>query len=160
MPVLTNLAGGNTFTEDGSAVVIDSDVTISDAELDALNDGSGNYDGAALTIGRNDGANSQDRFGASGQLGAVMEGQALTYNSVTVGTVITNSNGLLGISFTNTTTTAIVAGLLQSLTYSNTVDTPPTSIILDRPLATGKGGQRLTQMRCSSPVRMRATIPL
>lgn len=58
-PSFTNLNGGNTFVEDGSAVVIDSDVTIADPELDALNSGNGNYAGAPITIVRN-GVNSAD----------------------------------------------------------------------------------------------------
>ncbi|MCP4001499.1 MAG: LamG domain-containing protein, partial [Gammaproteobacteria bacterium] len=41
-----------TFIEDGTAVVLDADVNVSDAELDALNSGNGDYDGASVTLGR------------------------------------------------------------------------------------------------------------
>src|SRR5690606_28030576 len=54
-PVLTDLDGGNTYIEGGSAVVIDNDVTASDDDLNERNGGNGNYSGASLTIVRTGG---------------------------------------------------------------------------------------------------------
>ncbi|MCP4983440.1 MAG: hypothetical protein GY935_23435, partial [Gammaproteobacteria bacterium] len=52
---INTLNGTPTFTEGGAAVVLDADVEIRDLELDALNGGLGNYDGASVTLGRNGG---------------------------------------------------------------------------------------------------------
>jgi len=127
----SGLNGGNTFIEDGGAVVIDSDVTVTDPELDALSSGAGNYNGASVTLSRNGGANSQDSYGNSGLLGALIEGQSFSYNGSTVGTVTTNSSGTLTLSFSGTVTTATVNAVLQSITYANSANEPPASVTLD-----------------------------
>ncbi|MBD3873691.1 DUF4347 domain-containing protein [Pseudomonas kunmingensis] len=57
-PAFSALNGGASFIEGSSAVVVDSDVTVADTELDALASGAGNYNGASLTIARSGGANS------------------------------------------------------------------------------------------------------
>ncbi|MCW8347101.1 Ig-like domain-containing protein [Vibrio sp. ZSDZ65] len=130
VPVFAGLDSTPAYTENGSAVVIDNDVTISDAELDALNSGSGNYDGASLTISRSSGASSNDVFGHSGLVGALTEGGNLTYNSVVVGTVTVNSNGSLTLTFNSSASSAIVDGVLQSITYENNANEPASSVSL------------------------------
>ena len=45
-PAFSNLNGDSAYTENGSAVVVDSNVTVADTELDALNVGNGDYAGA------------------------------------------------------------------------------------------------------------------
>ncbi|MEZ6035657.1 MAG: hypothetical protein R3C17_21375 [Planctomycetaceae bacterium] len=50
---------GTSYTEDGSTVVLDSDVTLFDAEINATLD---NFDGTTLTLVRNGGANGDDVF--------------------------------------------------------------------------------------------------
>ena len=126
-PVFSNLNGGATYTENGSAVVIDSNVTVADTELDSSN----NYNGASITIARNGGASSQDVFGNSGLLGALVQGQAFTYNGTTVGTVTTNASGALKLSFNASATSAMVDAVLQSLTYANDSNDPPASVTLN-----------------------------
>ena len=64
-------------------------------------------------------------------LGALTEGGNLVYNSVTVGTVTTNSGGTLLLTFNATADQAAVNGVLQSISYSNSSDTPPTSVRID-----------------------------
>ncbi|MGM3174397.1 putative Ig domain-containing protein [Dickeya lacustris] len=130
-PVFSNLNGGATFTEKGSAVVIDSNVAVADTELDALSGGLGNYSGASLTLARNGGANSQDSFGNSGLLGALTAGQSFTYNGTAVGNVTTHSGGTLALTFNGNATSAIVNAVLQSLTYANSSDNPPASVTLN-----------------------------
>ncbi|WP_409311494.1 DUF4347 domain-containing protein, partial [Pectobacterium sp. B1J-3] len=130
-PVFSNLNGGATYTENGSAVVIDNNVTVADTELDALNSGLGNYNGASITIARNGGASSNDIFGNSGLLGALTQGQNFTYNGTAMGSVTTNSNGTLALTFNSNATSAIVDAVLQSLTYANSSDNPPTSVTLN-----------------------------
>ncbi|MEM1427886.1 MAG: DUF4347 domain-containing protein [Pseudomonadota bacterium] len=131
MPVLSGLGGSVGYTENAAGVVLDSDVTVADAELDALNASAGNYDGASLTLERTGGVDAADIFGSSGQLAALTEGQDLTFNGTAVGTVTTNSGGTLVLSFNAAATTALVNSVLQSLTYANGSDTPGTSASID-----------------------------
>ncbi|MCG9760795.1 Ig-like domain-containing protein, partial [Pseudoalteromonas sp. Isolate6] len=131
VPVFSNLNGGGTFIENGSSVVIDSDVLIADTELDALDSGAGNYNNATLTIARNGGANAQDVFGNNGLLGTLTESSTFTFNSTTVGTVTTNSSGTLVLTFNTNATSAFVDSVLQNITYQNSSDAPPSSVTLD-----------------------------
>ncbi|WP_226051981.1 putative Ig domain-containing protein [Dickeya chrysanthemi] len=130
-PVFSNLNGGATYTENGSAVVMDNNVTVADTELGALNSGQGNYNGASITIARNGGASSNDTFGNSGLLGALTQGQNFTYNGTAVGSVTTNSGGTLTLTFNSNATSAMVDAVLQSLTYANSSDDPPASVTLN-----------------------------
>ncbi|WP_391856880.1 Ig-like domain-containing protein [Vibrio cidicii] len=130
-PTFSGLNGGNTFTENGSAVAIDDNATVADTELDALNSGLGNYNDATLTIARNGGANSQDIFTNGGLLGALAQGSSFTYNDTTVGTVTTNSNGTLVLRFNSNATSAIVDSVLQAIFYQNSSEDPAASVTLD-----------------------------
>ncbi|MEM7405851.1 MAG: DUF4347 domain-containing protein [Pseudomonadota bacterium] len=126
-PTITNLDSTPTFVEDAAAVVLDTDATIADEELDAF----GNYNGATLTIGRNGGANGEDVFSESGNLAALTEGGNLTLNGTNIGTVTTNSGGSLVLTFNASATPGNVDEVLQSIAYSNTNDTPPANVTLD-----------------------------
>ncbi|MEF1229104.1 Ig-like domain-containing protein, partial [Vibrio fortis] len=129
-PVFSNLDAAPAFTEDGSAVIIDGDATVSDTELDALNGGNGNYDGATLTIARSGGASGNDLFANNGLLSALNEGEDLVYNGTTIGTVTSNSNGTLILTFNSSATTALVNSVLQNITYSNSANEPAGSVVL------------------------------
>ncbi|MEQ1829122.1 MAG: DUF4347 domain-containing protein, partial [Pirellula sp.] len=96
----TSLNGTPAFTEGGSAVVLDSNVTIADAELTAAN----NFSGATLTLVRNGGASSQDVYSATGTLSALTQGASLVVGGTTVGTVTTNSSGTLVLTFNSNAT--------------------------------------------------------
>ncbi|MCP3688689.1 MAG: hypothetical protein GY784_09775, partial [Gammaproteobacteria bacterium] len=50
---VNTLDGTPTFIEGGAVVVLDDNVEIRDVELDSLNNGDGNYDGASVTLARN-----------------------------------------------------------------------------------------------------------
>ncbi|MBD1581572.1 tandem-95 repeat protein [Pseudoalteromonas sp. S16_S37] len=131
VPAFSSLNGGSTFTENGSPVVIDSDMTVADTELDALNSGNGNYNGASLTIARSGGASSKDVFSHSGLLGTLVQGNAFAYNSISVGTVTTNSSGTLVLSFNSSATSALVDGVLQAIAYGNSSEEPSSSVTLN-----------------------------
>ncbi|MCP4103071.1 MAG: BspA family leucine-rich repeat surface protein, partial [Lentisphaerae bacterium] len=127
----STLDGTPTFIEGGTAVVLDVDVDISDSELDALNGGLGNYDGASLTLVRNGGASAEDVFSNDGLLSTLTQGGDLVYNGTTIGTVTTNSGGTLVLTFNTNATSALVDSTLQSIAYSNSSDTPPASAQID-----------------------------
>ncbi len=116
-PSFSSLDNTPSYTLAGDAVVLDSDATISDPELDA----DDNYDGATLTLARNGGANAEDEFGIDG--GDLTEGGDLTVNGTVIGEVTTNSSGTLVLTFNSNATSALVDQALQEITYSNTGST-------------------------------------
>ncbi|MCP4391929.1 MAG: hypothetical protein GY802_26780, partial [Gammaproteobacteria bacterium] len=140
----TTLDGGPTFIENGAAVVLDADVNVSDSELDSLNGGLGNYNGASLTLVRNGGASAEDVFSNSGLLGALTESGALVYNGTTIGTVTTNSAGTLVLTFNTNATSALVDSTLQAIAYSNSSDVPPASAQIDWSFDDGNSGSQGT----------------
>ncbi|MEQ1902744.1 MAG: DUF4347 domain-containing protein, partial [Pirellulaceae bacterium] len=134
----TALNGTPAFTEGGSAVVLDSDVTILDAELSAAN----NFSGATLTLVRNGGANSQDVYSATGTLSALTQGGSLVVGGTTIGTVTTNSAGTLVLTFNANATNALVNSAMQQIAYSNSSDAPPASVQIDWNFNDGNSGSQ------------------
>ncbi|MDS4056736.1 LamG-like jellyroll fold domain-containing protein, partial [Accumulibacter sp.] len=134
--ILGPLDGAPSYTEGGSAVVLDSDVRVYDAELSAAD----NFSGATLTLSRNGGANPQDVFSASGTLAALTQGGNLTVGGTTIGTVTTNSAGTLLLSFNGNATNALLDSALQQIAYSNSSDTPPASVQIDWTFSDGNSG--------------------
>ncbi len=118
-----------TFTEGGSAVVLDSDVMIRDVELATAD----SYLGATVQLQRAGGASAEDVFSAasSSSVSALTEGAGLTVGGVSVGTVTQNSAGVLLITFNATATQARVNTVLQSLSYANTSENPGTPVIIN-----------------------------
>jgi hypothetical protein len=137
-PAFTGVDATPTFTEDGSAVVLDGNMSIADPELDTLN----NYDGATLTLSRAGGANTNDSFGSSGTLSALTEGQTFQVGATTIGTVTTHSAGQLSLAFNTNATTSLVNAALQQITYSNASNMPASSVTIDLLFDDGNtGGQ-------------------
>ena len=114
--------GTAAFSEGGSAVVLDSDITLFDAEIVAALD---DYDGTTLTLNRNGGANSDDVFSGSGNL--VLNAGTLELSSTNIGSY-TNTGGQLSITFNGTPNTAQINEVLQSIAYSNTNQNPLASV--------------------------------
>ncbi|MCA9200367.1 MAG: hypothetical protein KDA87_22660, partial [Planctomycetales bacterium] len=127
-PQFNNLNGNPTFVEGGSPVVLDADVTFFDADIDR---GEDNFDTINLNLQRNGGANSEDVFTATGNLGPLTEGGNLVLSSTTIGVIANNSGGILNIQFNSLATQAQVNEVLQSIAYSNSSDTPPASVQID-----------------------------
>lgn len=133
-PSYTNLGGAIAFTEDGPAVILDGDATISDVELDALNSGTGNYSGATFTVSRSGGANLDDSFSIRAGAGVTVNGSNLEVGGVAIAT-FTAIGGTLTLTFTDANgevpTTALVNAILQNIQYSNSSNMPPASVNLD-----------------------------
>ncbi|OQW33699.1 MAG: hypothetical protein A4C66_04015, partial [Nitrospira sp. HN-bin3] len=132
-PVFTSLNGTPTYTENGSPVVLDSNVTITDAELTAAN----NFNGATLTLTRNGGANSQDVFSGSGTLS--LSGGNVVVSGTTIGTY-TNSGGTLVFTFNSNATNTLVNSAMQQIAYSNSSDAPPSSVQINWAFSDGNSG--------------------
>ncbi|WP_279247496.1 beta strand repeat-containing protein, partial [Candidatus Litorirhabdus singularis] len=142
-PTLTGVDATPTYTEDQAAIVLDSTVTITDVELDALNGGAGDYTGASLTLARNLAANPDDVFGFTTGSGISLSGGNLVKGGDIIASFDTSVAGELTITFTSpasaVATTADVNAIAQQLTYSNTNDLPPASVQINWDLSDGNG---------------------
>jgi uncharacterized delta-60 repeat protein len=130
------LGGVVAYTEGGAPVVLDDDVSVFDAERSAADD----FAGATLTLARNGGADVADLFSATGTLGALTQGDALTVGGVTIGTVTTNSGGTLVLSFGAGATNALVNEAMRQIAYSHAPGFPPASVQIDWSLSDGNTG--------------------
>ena len=148
LATMSSLNGNVSFTEGGAAVVLDVDAHISDAELDALSGGLGNYAGASLTLVRNGGASSEDVFAFNDGNGITLSGGNLSNASGIIGTFdITTTPGQLVISFSDAAeipTSADVDKVLQQITYANSSDVPPVSVQIDWTFTDGNTGSQGT----------------
>ncbi|MEM7626058.1 MAG: cadherin-like domain-containing protein [Planctomycetota bacterium] len=142
------LDGAPAFTEGGPAVVLDGDAAAGDLELDALNGGLGNYDGASLSLQRNGGADADDVFSFNDGNGITQVGGNLIKNSQIIAAFDTTTTpGALAIALTDTNgetpTSADLASILSQITYANAGDAPPASVQIDWTLDDGDAGVAL-----------------
>ena len=121
--VVTTLNGNPTFSEGGSAVVIDADVEIFDRELSGIDD----FNGTTITLQRSGGANANDQFG-------------YLSTPATDAATIVNTGGQLSITFTTTVTNTELNTVLQSLSYANVSDAPPSSVDIEWTFNDGNAG--------------------
>jgi uncharacterized delta-60 repeat protein len=131
-PAFTGLDGAPSFTENGTPVVLDADVTVSDLDLDAV----GNYKGATLTLTRHGGGNYDDGFVGTGTLSLNYE---VNVDGVWVGNTQT-LNGSPVITFNENATPALVDKVLQQIGYSNGSSSPPASVQIDWTFNDGHNG--------------------
>ncbi|UHC20011.1 hypothetical protein LRS73_34140 (plasmid) [Methylobacterium currus] len=124
--IASSLDGTAPFTEGGTPVVLAPSATLTDPDR-----GSATYAGGTLSLARQGGANPDDRFSAraGGSLGALTEGGKLVYGGTVLGSVKTNSGGVLTLTFTGGSA-AQVSGLLREIAYSNASANPPASVAL------------------------------
>ncbi|MFN6994739.1 MAG: DUF4347 domain-containing protein, partial [Aquincola tertiaricarbonis] len=132
----STLGGSVSYTENGAAVVLDNDVSVVDAELAA----QGHYAGASVRIERSGGADATDVFSATGTLSALVQGGALVYGGTTIGTVTTNSNGTLLLTFNSNATQARVNAALRLIAYANSSNAPPASATMVWTVSDGNTG--------------------
>lgn len=134
LPTISGLDGTPAFTEDGSAIVLDSNVTVADIELDSLNNSNGNFAGASLTIVRNGGANSVDTFSIITGGNLTVSGSNVSASGNVIATFDTSSAGQVTITFADNGTTptgALVDEVLQAVRYSNGSNDPSSNVQLD-----------------------------
>jgi len=126
-PVFTGLDNNPNYVEGESPVVLDSNVTVFDQELSAVD----NFAGSTIYIGRAGAESAEDTFSETGLLGPLIDNGNVEYNGVTLGTVIRNSGGELLLYFNTSATNALVNSVLQSVAYANTSDTPDATVELN-----------------------------
>ena len=142
-PVFTNLGGTPHphFTEKSSSVVLDNDVTISDAELDAS---PSHYAGASLTLARHGGANPDDSFAGTGSLDLADsngsgENVSLDNGTTFIGTFTNPGDGTFSITFNAQAHAAEINSVMHQIVYADTSDNPPASVQIDYTFNDGDG---------------------
>ena len=138
-PTFSGLDATPAYTEDGAAVQLDADATISDLELGALNGGNGNYSGSNLTLIRNGGANASDIYSVltSGNLtvaGGPNGGGTISASGNVIATIANTGDGQLQITFVNNgtiPTTALINEVLQAIYYRSSSNDLSSSVQLD-----------------------------
>ena len=130
-----------------TAVVLDLDATVSDADLDALNGGAGLYAGADYTFTRTSNGGAEDRYGFD------TTGALFTFEGDVLGTLkfggasfakVLNAPGVLIITFDSAetpATTALANDVLHHIIYTNTSDAPPPQVDLVFQFSEGNIGQ-------------------
>ncbi|MDB5692450.1 MAG: hypothetical protein JWO81_1513, partial [Alphaproteobacteria bacterium] len=116
-----------------TAATVNASTSISDADLDAFNGGSGDYSGATLTYDRSGGADASDSFTIPDGAGFTVSGNQLLAGGLEFATFSTATAGELKVSFTSAgtaATTALVNAVAQAVQYTNTSDDPPASVDL------------------------------
>ncbi len=87
-------------------------------------------------------------------------GKFLSISGTVIGSVLTNSGGVLTILFNSTANATYANEVIQSIAYSNTSNTPPSSVQIDWSMedsnsgAQGSGGNLFaTEVRRSTSLR-------
>ncbi|MEL4888110.1 beta-propeller fold lactonase family protein [Pectobacterium betavasculorum] len=137
-PVITVPATTPAYTERADPIVLAPDATVSDAQMDKLNGGKGNYDGATLKITLGDGKTAQDKLSLNAGNGLTLSGDTLQKDGVVIGQV-SNKDGVLTISFNSNAgtipTTEDVQNTLRQITYSSDSHTPAARVAVTVTLA-------------------------
>ncbi|MGR6798829.1 DUF4347 domain-containing protein [Sphaerotilus sulfidivorans] len=128
------LGGTVAWTEGATAVVLDADVRLNDADLAQ----AGSYAGATLTLARQGGAQAQDQLAFDG-LVVTVSGTAVLVDGVQVGSY-TFTGGQMQVSFGAQATQDRVDRLARHIVYWNSSDAPPASVTIAWTLADGNTG--------------------
>jgi hypothetical protein len=126
-PVVTTTGGATNWTENSSAVLIDTGATVSDVD-------SSDFVGGSLTIDDQANGTTDDRLAirnegiGAGQIG--VSGSTVTYNGSTIGTFSGGSGTTpLIVTFTTSNATpAAVQALVRNITYENVSENPSTAV--------------------------------
>ena len=113
------------YTEGAAPTPLLPAAEVSDPQLDALNGGQGDYQGASYTVVREGGANADDQFSFidGGTLTLDAANGVILRNGVPIAT-FSQAGGALTITFTAATTRAEAQQVLRGIAYSNTSSDP------------------------------------
>lgn len=102
----------------GEEISFADGITLSDANLDLLNNGAGKYDGAGVTVQREGIASGDDVFSFADGGGYTLNGSDIMKNGEKVAT-FSSSGGVLTLTFVGEVTKADANAILQQCRYSN-----------------------------------------
>ena len=128
--------GGSVRTNGTTPVALDKNASVYDAEMAAF----GHYGGAMLTVQRQGGANAEDKFTGIGEV-------SFSDNNIVVGGVLVGnsdtSGGSLKLWFNGNATQGLVNRVLHGIGYSNSSETPPSTVTISWSFSDGNshGGQ-------------------
>jgi gliding motility-associated-like protein len=129
-PIISNLNGDAvSFTEGGSAVLIDlgSNATITDTDSPDFAGGNMTVSITANRVSTEDVLSIRNEGTATGQIG--VSASNVTYGGTTIGTWAGGANGTdLVISFNGNSSLASAQALVRNLTYSNSNSTDPSPL--------------------------------
>ncbi|MGW9065874.1 putative Ig domain-containing protein [Achromobacter animicus] len=133
------------YTEGTEPVTILPSGTLSDPQLDVLNGGNGNYQGASITVERAGGANADDRFGfiSGDNLRLDAANGVIQLNDAVIAT-FSQANGVLTLTFTGPISKTDAQNVLRRIAYSNASNDPTrdgATIALRTTLHDGDGHQ-------------------
>ncbi len=129
-PLLMNLDNRPVYSKQDGPVILDADLSVSDAELESIF--AGNFNGAELQLQRSGGSpNAGDTFSATGLLSPLVEGAAVAYDGVSIGEVRRNSAGVLELSFGSDANKTRVVDTMRSIAYSHPLSSPPTTVDIE-----------------------------
>ncbi|WP_233948042.1 beta-propeller fold lactonase family protein [Pectobacterium versatile] len=114
---------GASYTEGNDATVLLPSGRLSDPQLDALNNGLGDYRGASITVGRENGGLPEDTFGFKAENGLTLDGNNIIKDGSVIAT-FTQVDGALTIKFIAAVTKAEAQNVLRQITYQNTSQDP------------------------------------
>ncbi|SEI60043.1 putative Ig domain-containing protein [Achromobacter sp. NFACC18-2] len=131
------------YTEGSEPVAILPSATLADPQLDALDNGQGDYQGASITVARADGAHADDRYGFidGGNLRLDAANGLILLNGAAVAT-FTQADGVLTLTFTASLSKADAQDVLRRIAYRNASNDPTrdgASIVLRTELHDGDG---------------------
>nr|UKE82938.1 lactonase family protein [Pectobacterium sp. PL152] len=89
---------GAVYTEGNDPVVLLPSGRLSDPQFDALNETKGDYNGATITVGRQEGGQPEDTFGLKADNGLTLDGNNILKDGVAIAT-FTQVDGALTIKF-------------------------------------------------------------
>jgi len=113
---------------EGETLPLTGVITLNDAEYDGLNDGKGNYQGATITLGREN-ANTDDKFGLSESNGLSLQDGKVIYDGKAIADFV-NNQGTLTLVFTSSVSTEMANQVLQQITYTHAGADPGNAIAL------------------------------
>ncbi|RMV72780.1 Ig protein, partial [Pseudomonas caricapapayae] len=131
--VLSSDGAYQSYSE-GSTQTVTARLALSDHEYDNLAGGSGNYNGATITLVRAGGADASDSFNLA-QTGGITLGAGVVYlNGESIAT-LTTDQGQLNLRFTADVSTATANLVLKQIAYTNASQTPGDTISLSLSVA-------------------------
>lgn len=143
------------YTPHGEPIPLSDRIAIYDPALAALDNWTGNYSGATMTLGRRGGNDSDDVFSAFGEL-QFSEGNVVLAG-VVVGTVI-NEDGSLVIVFNSLATQQRVNGVLSHIAYANSGTAAPPQVVIDYGFSAAGGAPQVSVAAFGPPVVGSVTV--
>ncbi len=141
-PVLTLPGGSLSYTENDPATIIDAGATVSEVD-------SADFDGGTLTVNFSTGGTTVDQLAIASAGSISVAGSTIQFGGVPIGTFAGGTSGFnpLVVTFNSDATVAVVEAVVQSITYTNTSDSPLATRAVQFILTDGDGGTSIAMIK-------------